>query len=375
MKNRSLLIICLFLVSAFSHAQTRLKPYEEYIETYKSIALENQKRFGIPASITLAQGLLESGAGKSELAIKSNNHFGIKCHNNWKGETVQHFDDGVMSCFRKYNRASESFEDHSLFLVNGARYRALFQIPVNNYAAWAKGLQKAGYATDRQYADKLIRVIETYELQDVTRRSGSNVKARRSSLSWKERRELARAERAEKRAAKEASRLTTTQTNDVLEQAKDYHSLKTKDSGHSIQPQSTHEIFYLGTTPYIVVQFGDSFKAIADEFGIRTSRVYSLNDFPSDYTLTQGEVVYLDKKSNWWEGENPIHTAKAGETLLMIAQTYGLKLKALYKMNQLTEGMEIQAGQRIKLRNPEQMSNFVRTINENMNQLEQTPNQ
>ncbi len=136
---------------------------ETYIETYKAIAMEEMRKSKIPASITLAQGILESGSGKGRLAVKANNHFGIKCHG-WKGKKIYHDDDKRQECFRKYKQASSSYEDHSEFLTKRGRYSKLFKLKENDYKAWAKGLRSAGYATDRKYPQKLISLIERYEL-------------------------------------------------------------------------------------------------------------------------------------------------------------------------------------------------------------------
>jgi len=135
-----------------------------YVLQYKDIAMSNMKTYGIPASIILAQGILESGAGRGRLAENANNHFGIKCHADWLGDSVNHDDDSSQECFRKYNRASESFKDHALFLTSRGRYSALFELDKDDYKAWAKGLRKAGYATDPKYPDKLISYIERYDL-------------------------------------------------------------------------------------------------------------------------------------------------------------------------------------------------------------------
>ncbi len=137
---------------------------EEYIETFAEIAQFEMKTYGIPASITLAQGLLESGFGNGELTRKTNNHFGIKCHTGWEGDYARHDDDERGECFRKYNHPMQSFRDHSLFLTTRSRYASLFELPQHNYKAWAKGLKKAGYATDRHYPQKLIQLIERYQL-------------------------------------------------------------------------------------------------------------------------------------------------------------------------------------------------------------------
>lgn len=137
---------------------------KQYVLDFKDIAKDNMRRHGVPASITLAQGILESGAGKGTLCVNANNHFGIKCHTGWTGETVHHDDDSAQECFRKYNVAADSYNDHSLFLTTRGRYASLFKLPKHDYQAWASGLKAAGYATDPKYPDKLIGLIERYEL-------------------------------------------------------------------------------------------------------------------------------------------------------------------------------------------------------------------
>ena len=175
MKRFFTIILCLACFSAYAlHAPKADKsPQEIYIEKYSSLAVEEMYRSGIPASITLAQGLLESGNGRSELALKSNNHFGIKCHNNWEGKKVYFDDDEKGECFRKYPKPEDSYRDHSDFLRFRARYRFLFDYPVTDYKAWAFGLKKAGYATDPEYPSKLIRLIEEYELHQFDRRKSA----------------------------------------------------------------------------------------------------------------------------------------------------------------------------------------------------------
>jgi flagellum-specific peptidoglycan hydrolase FlgJ len=137
---------------------------ENYVAQFKVVAMGNMRNYGIPASIILAQGILESGAGKGDLALNANNHFGIKCNKNWNGESVRHNDDSSQECFRKYNNSSESYQDHAVFLTSGSRYSSLFDLPKGDYKAWAKGLRAAGYATDPRYPEKLISYIEAYSL-------------------------------------------------------------------------------------------------------------------------------------------------------------------------------------------------------------------
>ncbi|MEG0455320.1 MAG: glucosaminidase domain-containing protein, partial [Bacteroides sp.] len=164
--------ILLLTLCADAYSQKRNSRYVEYVNRYSELAVEQMREHRIPASITLAQGLLESGAGMSELARKSNNHFGIKCGSSWNGRTVSHDDDARGECFRAYRNPKDSYEDHSAFLKRGARYAFLFELDLTDYKGWARGLKKAGYATDPSYANRLITIIEDYELYKYDRRSG-----------------------------------------------------------------------------------------------------------------------------------------------------------------------------------------------------------
>jgi LysM repeat protein len=426
MQLRKPLIPVLCLIALSLVAQNRLKPYEDYIAKYANIAVLQQKKHGVPASITLAQGILESGAGNSVMAKRSNNHFGIKCHNTWTGDTVMFFDDGMNSCFRKYDRVEQSFDDHSLFLANGKRYAALFQLDVTDYKSWAYGLKSAGYATDPSYPEKLIRIIETYDLNAYAKGGRAAIadadtgkavtaevkKAERISEKARKRAEkkqlaadkaaekfrlseerrlqqhvqdsLDKAQKQQTKAQRKADRKTRRAerdsiartysifSNEALENVKDYQAITVRPQAQHINPLSCHEVFYCGTTPYVTAQFGDSFNGLSDEFGISPQRLIRINEFPANHALRTGEPVYLDTKTTWWEGEKPYHLVKAGESMHFIAQKYALKLDALYKMNDMNAGDVPKVGSRLKLRNPDQMSTFVRALNYGFNKTDST---
>ena len=238
MINILTLFIC--LVCALSvQAQTRNKQYEDYIKKYRDIAVREMKRYHIPASITLAQGLLESGAGQSTLARKSNNHFGIKCGGDWRGPTVSHDDDARGECFRAYKHPEESYEDHSKFLAGRPRYASLFKLKITDYKGWAHGLKKAGYATNPRYAEKLIGIIELYNLHKYDTKDG---------IKW----------------------------------------MKQNPEPH--QPYVSNELLY------IVVRAGDTWKSISKEFDISQSKLRKYNDLYKGYNLQVGDILYLEKK-------------------------------------------------------------------------------
>ena len=270
-----LIICCLTL-----QAQTRNKQYEAYIKKYRELAVEEMKKYHIPASITLAQGLLESGAGQSALARKSNNHFGIKCGSDWYGKTVSHDDDARGECFRAYKHPKDSYEDHSKFLVGRPRYASLFNLNITDYRGWARGLKKAGYATNPRYADQLIGIIELYELYKYDDKN---------YLKW---------------IKKNPNPHQTYIANDLL---------------------------------YIVVRAGDSWKSISQEFDISQKKLRKYNDLYKGYALQVGDILYLEKKNKKADKEHIVHVLRAGESMYSISQKYGIRLKNLYKLNKMDE--------------------------------------
>ena len=270
-----LIICCLTL-----QAQTRNKQYEAYIKKYRELAVEEMKKYHIPASITLAQGLLESGAGQSALARKSNNHFGIKCGSDWSGKTVSHDDDARGECFRAYKHPKDSYEDHSKFLAGRPRYASLFNLNITDYRGWARGLKKAGYATNPRYADQLLGIIELYELYKYDDKN---------YLKW---------------IKKNPNPHQTYIANDLL---------------------------------YIVVRAGDSWKSISQEFDISQKKLRKYNDLYKGYALQVGDILYLEKKNKKADKEHIVHVLRAGESMYSISQKYGIRLKNLYKLNKMDE--------------------------------------
>lgn len=274
-------LIFFISISSFSQAK-RYKIYDEYISTYKGIAIDHMRRYKIPASITLAQGLLESGAGKSSLTVNSNNHFGIKCHNDWMGEKVYKADDGPNDCFRKYKKAEDSFEDHSKFLIR-ARYKNLFDLEITDYRGWARGLQQAGYATDKAYANKLIKLIEDYELYQHDRTGLGKGKI------------------------KEEKRL--------------------------LKPEYTHTPYKTHNLIYVIALDSDTYEAIAAEFDFKAKDLYKYNEVPEGFPLKKGDLVYFQKKKSKADKPYYEHVVQVGESMHSISQLYGIKVKNLYKMN------------------------------------------
>ena len=282
--------ISLFLLAILSlpaWTQTvRNNVYQEYFDRYGDIAIQQMKKYQIPASITLAQAVLESGAGRSELAVKGNNHFGIKC-NGWKGRRVYHDDDERGECFRAYENAIQSYVDHSVFLSTGKRYSSLFKLKPTDYKGWALGLKRCGYATSSTYASRLIDIIETYQLYK-----------------------------------------------------------------YDTPGVNMHEVMTFNNNVYVVAQRGDTYRSIAEEFGVSYRKLARYNERDADDMLDEGEYVWLKKKRRKAprEYKDFCHVVKPGESIYSISQLYGIRLKYLYKMNNLPPYYIIQVGDRLRVR-------------------------
>ena len=278
--KRYLISLLTIFVCLVLQAQTRNKQYESYIKQYRDLAVEEMKKYRIPASITLAQGLLESGAGQSTLARKSNNHFGIKCGSDWRGKTVSHDDDARGECFRAYKHPQQSYEDHSKFLANRPRYASLFKLDITDYKGWARGLKKAGYATNPRYAEQLIGIIELYDLHKYDKKGG---------LKWMK------------------------------------------------ENPNPHQTYIANGLVYIVVRAGDSWKSISKELDISQKKLRKYNDLYKGYALQVGDILYLEKKNRKAGKEHIVHVLRAGESMYSISQKYGIRLKNLYKLNKMDE--------------------------------------
>lgn len=283
--RRIILLPLLLLVISPLFAQfPKSQPYIDYISTYKVVAMQHMKKYGIPASITLAQGLLESGAGTGYLVQNSNNHFGIKCHADWKGGRVYKDDDKKDECFRKYSKAEESYEDHSRFLYDRPRYKALFFLEQTDYMGWAKGLQQAGYATDKAYANKLIKIVEDYELY--------------------------------------AYDFET-----ILPKNEQGQTVDELRNGYIHTPYKTHGLIY------VIAIDGDTYTAIAKEFNFKVDELYKFNEVPEKFPLKAGDLVYFEHKKSKADKPYYEHEVMVGESMHSISQLYGLKLMHLYSMN------------------------------------------
>ena len=291
------MIIALLLTANGSIQAQGMNESEAYLSKFHPAAIEQMKKYGIPASITLAQGLLESGRGTSMLATRGNNHFGIKADDRWEGDTIHSFDNGRWCIFRRYKDAARSYEDHSKFLCDNNRYNFLFELKQTDYKGWAKGLKDAYYAEDREYDKKLISIIERYELY----RYDSNNKPEN------------------KKATK--------------------------------APDKKREILKANGLLYVIAQKGDTFKSLSKELGISKRKIRKYNDLYKDYRFEDGDIIYLQKKRNKATKGYNFHTTKRGESLYRISQIYGIRIKSLYKLNPQYESYTtLKVGDVIRLR-------------------------
>jgi LysM repeat protein len=282
-----------------------------YVNTYKALAIAEEQRSGVPAAITLAQGLHESEAGTSELVRSSNNHFGIKCKEDWKGAVFYHDDDSRQECFRSYATAADSYRDHSDFLRQGARYAFLFKLDPTDYEGWAYGLKKAGYATNIRYSQILIKLIEDYNLEQYTLIAVGKMPAPDTVVL----------------GGSEVAPVADTPRPEVS------------------YPEGE---FKINRTRVVYVQAGVSLLAIANQYEVPLGRLLEFNDMKEEDVLVRGQLIFLERKRR--EGSIEYHVVRQGEGMYDIAQAEGVRLQDLLEMNQLALGQEPAMGERIYLK-------------------------
>lgn len=302
---RKLAILLCILITSITYSQSgRKMTRSEYIETYKELAMAEMEQYGIPASITLAQGVFESGDGNGRLARKANNHFGIKCHDGWKGKTISHDDDENNECFRKYKSVEESYNDHSQFLLTRQRYAFLFKLPPDDYKGWAKGLKDAGYATNPNYSNAIIKVIEDFELYKY-------------------------------------DQIVIAKTGGKTDHKKTFK--KEEFAGGRI-------IMYNNRVKYVKARQGETFDDLSEELDLLSWQLPKYNDMPDDVKLSEGEIIYLQPKRNRSDSKIKLHIVKEGETLASVSQLYAVRLDKLAKRNLLTPESVLKPGDEILLR-------------------------
>lgn len=300
------LLTLVALILSVTHVSAQIKwnsAYQAYIDQYKDLAIEQMLKYNIPASITLSQGLLESGAGRSWLTKSSNNHFGIKCHG-WTGRRVFHDDDERGECFRAYDNPRQSFEDHSRFLATQSRYARLFNYSRTDYKSWARGLKQCGYATNPQYASKLIQIIELYNLNQYDK------------------------------AKKFDQFMVKHSTEDGVAPDGNFHVIKAYNKNY-----------------YVIARKGDSFQSLSKELCIGKRKLAKYNERSYKEELAAGDVIYLKKKRKKApkEYKNRPHIVQNGESMYLISQKYGIRLSSLYKKNHLSPDYQIKVGDKLRV--------------------------
>ena len=315
LKSKTLILILTCLTgTSFGQQSEYDAAVIKYIMTYSPIAVKEMQLYKIPASITLAQGIFESNAGRSKLAVEANNHFGIKCHKEWRGDKFYQDDETKNECFRKYNDPEESYRDHSWFLSQRDRYKSLFSLDITDYKGWAYSLKIAGYATNPKYPERLIKTIENYQLFRFD--DPGYLAVFIDSLSVKK---------------DTSSPKPDTVFPEVLYEG----------------PQK-HTIYTINNLQLTMALKGDSWKKLSRLFHIREGRLYKFNDLKKGAGLVAGQLVYLEKKRN--KGPVSWIIIKQGETMYTISQRNGIRLKKLYKLNDMRPGTPVRAGQKLLLR-------------------------
>lgn len=322
------LILLVFGFLHFTYAK-KITP-QEYINKFKDDAIKEMNRAGVPASITLAQGMLESGYGNSELARKANNHFGIKCHSSWKGPIYRVDDDKKDECFRKYKTAWHSYRDHSNFLKGSRRYSFLFELKKTDYKGWCRGLKKAGYATNKKYAHLLIDMIERYDLnQYVKKKKGRKNKKEKST--------------------KKDSEIKPK----IVEEIDNRSGARLEEEGDDdfeieVGAKTSEIMKSANWINYVEVKSGDTYYSLSKKYNIPISRLYKYNECNSDTILKIGTPIYLQPKRG--KGTQKVYVFKSDDDIYRVSQQFGIKLKSLYKRNNWAPGYKPKEGEIVFLK-------------------------
>lgn len=306
---------------------------EEYVDRYKSIAVAQMERYGIPASITMAQGILESDCGNSWLSLQSNNHFGIKCKRNWTGEKIYYDDDAKGECFRCYPSVEASYHDHAEFLDSQPRYDSLFAYSPTDYKSWARGLKAAGYATAPDYAHRLVRIIEENRLYLLDQPDGERLYA-----------------------ASRAGGLT-----DPERWFADQSSMEVTAGGSStidpdnyrvtINAHNGYNVYQTNGVHYVLAKESDTFENIGRKFRLSARNLRKFNDLKDKKAQPMtDEAVYIERKKKRWEGNARTHVCREGETAYSIGQSYGVRTRSIEKLNRLKPGSVLEEGQQIRIK-------------------------
>ncbi len=325
MQNVRFIFLFVLLTAACISKAQKSDVIIKYIDAYRDIAIAEMHRTGVPASIKLAQGIHETTAGTSDLVRRSNNHFGIKCKSNWTGESVKHTDDAPNECFRKYDDPAQSYRDHSDFLKGSSRYASLFTLDPLDYSAWAYGLKKAGYATNPKYPQIIIKLIETYNLQDYTLIALGKMPPKENAVA---------AITVEGTTPEDPAVImeNTTAVERKVEPKRDY-------------PKGE---FKINNTRVIYASSGTSLLAIAQQYSIPLARIFEFNELERVEILVNDQLIYLQRKRK--AGSSEFHMVKQGETMRGIAQEEAIRLESLLEYNHLESYMQPAAGEQLYLR-------------------------
>lgn len=340
MSRMAAFISFFLLISVLINAQPLTNAdYSIYIKQYKSIAIREMKLYKIPASITLAQGMIESGCGKSELARESKNHFGIKCQKDWTGEKYYYDDDEAQECFRKYKNVDESYRDHSIFLSTRSRYASLFLLPITDYAGWAKGLKQAGYATNPDYPNILIRLIEKNQLYLFDD----------STLSKPEKIPVVDHLKPEKNDVVQniPPKKAIVNTKGRILFYKNYEWPEPSSYEYSYTSEEGRKVYEYCGVPFIFVKKGDNWFSIAKEFNLYARQVYKQNDLLESDPITTGQIIYLEPKKK--KNQEHSYKVKPGDSMYSISQEKCIRLAKLLTYNNFNKGDEPKPGDVLKL--------------------------
>ncbi len=380
-----MVLICMLLMACLLPGRVAAQYTEAdmraYVEQYKDVAMEKMKQYKIPASITLAQGIFESACGKSRLATEGNNHFGIKCHENWAGDTILIDDDELQECFRKYDSVAASYTDHSLFLTTRRRYANLFALDILDYPAWARTLKADGYATNPQYADRLISLIERFniarldtlclEQQGIAIPKPIVETHSRASQSESDQNLTAQSQNTEPEQKKPLNRPKIEYTNNHrADEPKSTVSQSTENTPKSqdvpvsvgkfkvftadgdyptgASPFTYRKVFTNNNTYFVVAEAGDTYEKIATDVQVSAANLRRFNDAGKDGQPVEKEIVYIESKAK--NNDAKVHVVARGETLRYISQRYAVQLHYIFKYNNLDENSIIQPGNQILLK-------------------------
>ena len=306
---------------------------EEYIDRYKSIAVAHMERYGIPASITMAQGILESDCGNSWLSLQSNNHFGIKCKRNWTGDKVYYDDDAKGECFRSYPSVEASYRDHAEFLDSQPRYDSLFAYSSDDYKSWARGLKAAGYATAPDYAQRLTRIIEENQLYLLDRPDGERLYASRMGRKVTD---------PEGWFADQSSVEPVSGSSSAIDP--DNYRV-------TINAHNGYNVYQTNGVHYVLAKEGDTFENIGQKFRISARNLRKFNDLKDKKAQPMtDEVVYIERKKKRWEGNAHTHICRQGETAYAVGQSYAIRTRSIEKLNRLKPGSTLEKGHQIRIK-------------------------